>query len=750
MQNKFITAATAVCVSIFGSTVQAQQSDSGVTLQEVVVTAQKRETNLQETPISISVMSSENLENRQAVSLGSLADGSIPSLRVAPFVGRSSAFNVSIRGVGASMDANQPARDSGVGVYVDGVFLGRAQGLGMALLDIERIEVLKGPQGTLFGRNSQGGAVSIITKAPSGEFRADARVGLSNFDGRNAVLHLDMPKIGDLSVKIDALVGERRGTTENTGGGSTDFNAWSKHGVRVAGVWKASDSFDALYSFENSRDESTPYHAQLLVPGPFASALQRSGASLARRDSSILGGFQPESVGKNTAHTLAMNWSISDDLQLRSITAYRELEQSQLDQGLIDAISTFAPNRSFGRLSVANVGQDQTSQELQLLGKASELEYVFGAFLYRESVNDDAQTPQVNLWNATGTAYTANPATTPLDFSKVVIDRASEAKTESIGVFGQASWSPAQLPRLNLTVGGRYTKDSKDGRLFLVNGSSTTFAFDDSWSRLDPMVAVSWKFAEDVMGYAKWATGFRAGGANSRSLSYRAFEPEEVVSTELGLKSEFLNGRFRVNLAVFDATIKDKQMDFFFPLVVGGSQRTVADTTNASTDGESRGAELEMLAAPVENLTLGINYTLTKADPLLAPNPYVVGNPLTRILPLYAPKKAGSASVDYVLPLGGPNLKFHLSGNWADGAYTSEIEQTLTDSSFVVNSRLTLTDVPVTALGATAEFALWSRNLVDDEHLFYKSVSSSLGTYGIFNDPRTYGFEVRLRFGESR
>jgi iron complex outermembrane recepter protein len=729
---------------------RAQEPVAAGGLQEIIVTAQKRETNLQETPIAISVLSSESLENRQAISIGSLADGSVPSLRVAPFAGRTSALNVSIRGIGASLDANQPARDSGVGMYVDGVFLGRSQGLGMALLDIERIEVLKGPQGTLFGRNSQGGAVSIVTKKPTGDFRLTARIGVSNFDGTSGTMNLDLPQIGDVKIKIDALVSERGGTTQNAVNGTTDFNSWDKRGVRVAAVWQPADSFDAMYSYENSRDATTPYHAQLIVAGPFASPLQRNGASTTRLDTSVLGGRQNESVGETVGHALVMNWSVSEALRLRSISSYRELDQSQLDQGLIDAISTFAANRPFARLSVANVGQDQTSQELQLIGNTAQVEYVLGAFYYQESVNDDAQTPLLNLWNATGTEYTVNPATTPLDLSKVTIDRASRANTESIGVFGQATWTPADLPQFDLTVGGRYTKDAKNGQLYLVNGAPTTFAFDDSWSRFDPMISVAWKFDDDIMAYAKWATGFRAGGANSRSLSYRAFEPEEVASAEVGIKSEFLDRRLRLNASLFDATIKDKQMDFFFPLVVGGSQRTVADTTNATTDGKSRGAEVEILAVPVDNLTVGLNYTLTKADPLLAPNPYVTGNPLTRVLPLYAPKHAGSASIDYAFSLGAARLKFHISGNWADGAYTSEIEQTLTDSSFVVNSRLALTDLPLDSLGATAELALWARNLLDEEHLFYKSVSSTLGTYGIFNDPRTYGVEARLRFGGAR
>jgi len=739
-----------VAVAGLALVAQAQQPNTTGGLQEVVVTAQKRESNLQETPIAIAVLTSESLDNRQAISLGSLADGAIPSLRVAPFVGRSSALNIGIRGVGASFDANQPARDAGVGIYVDGVFLGRAQGLGTALLDVERIEVLKGPQGTLFGRNTQGGAVSIVTKAPSGEFRLDARLGTSNFGGRNAVVHLDLPRVGDLSFKFDGVVNERDGTTVNAVAGTTDFNLWDKKGFRVAALWQPSEQLDVQYAYDSSKDITTPYHAQLLIAGPFASPLQREGASLSRRDKSILGGEQRESVGKTSGHTLLIDWSISESLRLRSISSYRELDQSQLDQGLIDAISTFAPNRPFARYSVANFGQDQTSQELQLIGGDDGLQYVVGAYFYEESVNDDAQSPQLNLWNATGTAYTTNPATTPLDLSRIVIDRASKANTESIGVFGQVTWTPESLERLHLTAGARYTKDSKDGKLFLVNGAAAPFAFDSSWSRVDPMATVAWDFSDDVMGYAKWSTGFRAGGANSRSLSYRAFGPEEVESVELGLKSDLFSQRLRLNLALFDASIKEKQMDFFFPFVVGGSQRTVSDTTNATTDGKSKGFEVDVVAVPLENLTLGLNYTRLSAEPILAPNPYVAGNPLTRVLPLYAPRNAGSASIDYQIPVGDYTLKMHLSGSWADGAYTSELEQTLTDKSVTLNARLSLVDISLPQFGATGELALWSRNLLDEEYLFYKSVNASLGAYGIFNDPRTYGFEARLRFGGTR
>src|SRR6185312_7986047 len=186
-------------------------ADAAVGLEEVVVSAQKRETNLQDTPIAISVLGGEDLSDRHVLSLDDLGDGTIPSLRVAPFFARNSALTIGMRGIGALGDANQPARDQAVGVYVDGIYLGRAQGLGSALYDVSRIEVLKGPQGTLFGRNTEGGAVSIVTKQPTGRFGVNAAAGFGDFGAYKAEAHVDLPELHDVSIKLDGLISKRDG-----------------------------------------------------------------------------------------------------------------------------------------------------------------------------------------------------------------------------------------------------------------------------------------------------------------------------------------------------------------------------------------------------------------------------------------------------------------------------------------------------------------------------------------------------------
>lgn len=728
--------------------ISSETARTVVALDQVVVTAQKRATNLQETPISVSVVDAEGLKDRSAISLGSLSDGSIPSLRVTPFATRSSALNIGIRGIGASGDANQPARDAGVGIYVDGVFMGRAQGLGSMLYDVERIEVLKGPQGTLFGRNTEGGAVSIVTKQPTGEFGGSVSAGVSNFGGYTTALHLDLPRVADLSFKVDAVQAKRDGTTDNPMRGERDFNAYDKRGARLSALWQPSEDFSLLYAFDRSYDATTPYHTQVLVPGAFLSPLQQAGASQDRRDSAILGGPQEDNIGRTSGHLLNLSWTLSDQLELKSISSYRELTQGQFDMGLVDAISAYGgAGTPFGRYSLAQVYQHQYSQEFQLIGNTDQLQFLGGAFFYHETAGDNAQTPNMLVWGPDGNSYTVNPATNPLDLSKVRVDRASKAWTDSLGVFGQATWTPEAMDRLHLTAGGRYTRDDKKGNLYTVNGAATQLAFNDRWSRFDPMVNIAYDLGGQAMVYVRYSTGFKAGGANSRSTNYTAFGPEEVTAYELGFKTQFWDDRARLNVALFDATIAHKQMDFSLPFDPNsGETRTTMVTTNALGDGRSRGAELEFNVMPVDNLTLALNYAYTKIDAQTAVDPFGAGVQVT-VQPLLAPKNAGSLAIDYLVPFANFSaLKFHVDGNWSDGFYTSEYDQMLTDRSFVVNARVALVDVPMNSTGTTMSFSLWARNLLDEQHLFYKLNSPALGQTGIFNDPRTFGLDVAINF----
>ncbi len=731
------------------SPASAPAADEGFSLAEVVVTAQKRATNLQDTPIAISAMDSEALKARHVQSIEDLGDGSIPSLRVAPFFARKSALTIGMRGIGALGDANQPARDQAVGVYINGVYLGRAQGLGSALYDVERIEVLKGPQGTLFGRNTEGGAISIVTKAPSGVFGMNTTLGYGNYNAYKFETHVDLPEFHGLSVKIDALLSKRDGTTTNpTNTGQPDFNSYDKRGVQLEAQWRPTDTFTADYAYDLSYDGSTPYYIQLLKKGALALA-PLTPLQPDRADKANVGVPLRMSEGNTWGHRLNLSWKVADDVELKSISAYRKLKQTQNDNGAV-ALSVFAPNGTFARYSMANVYQDQFSQELQLVGKLPGLDYVVGAFYYRENVHDNAQTPNSLQWNATGTAYT----TLPLNLAAIPFDRASQVTATSYGVFGQAVWTPPILDdAAHLTVGGRLTKDQKKGSLDIVNGALPTYVdashntvtgivpLDESWSHFDPLVTLAYDVTTDVSVYGRWSTGYKAGGANSRSLTYRAYDPEKVSMFELGAKSEFFDRRARLNVAVYSGDIKDAQVDF--NVIVLNNNRGTLETTNAAT-GKTKGFEADFALVPIEGLTLSGGYAYTKVTLSKAFNPFT--NAQSTIYPLYTPRNAWSLAADYEHPAFGATFRAHIDGNYGDGQYTSTTDPTLSDDSFLVNGRLALTDIRPAEGSPALQLSLWSRNLLDEKVVFLRNTSAALGTYGIYNEPRTFGVEANIKF----
>ena len=237
-------------------------------LQDIVVTAEKRPTPLQRTPIAMSVLNGDDLTNRHVQSLLDLTSG-VSSLTIAPFFSRQSALIINIRGIGVLPDSNQPARDQGVGIYIDGVYQGRPQALGAVLYDIENIEVLKGPQGTLFGRNTEGGAVNIVTKRPSGLFKFDVAAGAGNFGSTNVQAHLDLPSIGNVSLKFDGVMTRRDGTVKNPLAGASDFNAYDKRGFHGEALWKPVDSFTVDLSGDVGYDATTSLYQQQISPGSY-------------------------------------------------------------------------------------------------------------------------------------------------------------------------------------------------------------------------------------------------------------------------------------------------------------------------------------------------------------------------------------------------------------------------------------------------------------------------------------------------
>lgn len=744
-------------------------------LSEVVVTAERRETNLQKTPIAISVVDPVVLADRHVESLLNLADGAVPSLRIATFESRQSALTVGIRGI-VPFDANQTARDQGVGVYIDGVYLGRQQGLNAALFDVERIEVLRGPQGTLFGRNTEGGAVSIVTKAPTGEYGGRVTAGVGNFGSYNGELHLNLPAFENLAFKIDGLVQHQDATTTNPLAGQTGWNYYNRVGGRIAARWTPIEGFTADLAYDNAKDENTPFFSQLVNFNPLGkpvatvAQMQAAGGKVPagmiaplptmvkvytdRQKEAEVGVPQQPSVDKTEGFSGVLKYVVAPQLELRSISAWRKVATHQWDNSGGPHRVPFAPNGKFGRYSLSDLAQKQFSQEFQAVGSIPQFDYLAGLYFFNEKVSEAAATPSTNQWNADGTAYVILDPLAPANgwqYGARAFQRASVAKAKSYAAFAQVTYTPASIEALHLTVGGRYTKDERNGVLYMVQNKPTNFIFNFENSRFDPMVTLAYDAAPGVNVYAKYATGYRAGGANDRSQTFTAFGPEEVKSYEVGAKMDLLDRRVRLNLAAYLMDRTGTQTDFDN---VDTNQQSptfnlhTEETRNAPGKSKIKGFEAELTAKPTDQITVGASYAYTDVKVPATANPFL-NNALTPVFVVFTPKNAASAFVDYQTQAldNGAMLRLHLDANYADEQYSFQAEPVKTDSSFIVNARIALADVPMSN-GATATFALWSRNLLDESHIYRRSAANAatLGDYANFNPPRTFGVEATLKF----
>jgi iron complex outermembrane recepter protein len=772
MKLKYLLTTAMMLFSV--GTAHAEEAYADAT--EIIVTATKRETNLQDTPISIAVMNSESLQNRQVQSLIDLADGGIPSLRVATFESRQSALTIGMRGI-VPGDANQPAREQGVGVYIDGVYLGRQHGLNAGFLDIERIEVLRGPQGTLFGRNTEGGAVNIISKAPTGEWGGSTTTGFGNYGSYNSNLRLNLPEFAGFSVKLDGSIQHQNATTKNPLEGQYGWNYYHRYGGRAAIRWETTTNLTADVAVDLGRDNNTPFLSQLINYNPY----NRPVATLAqiaaagnkipsgfiaplpsvvkvqseRADEAAIGVVQEPSVGKTFGVVSTVKYGITDDLELRSITAWRTVSDRQFDNsGGANRTPVFTPNASFSRYSIAKLDQRQFSQELQAVGTLGRLDYVLGAYYFNESANDEAKTPNTNKWNATGTGYTiVDPATYPL----ATVARASIAYAKSYALYGQGTYN---FDNLHITTGGRFTQDKKDGTLFKVNGAATNFTFVQNNKRFDPIVTLAYDLNRDINIYAKYTTGYRAGGASSRSLNYRSFGPEEVKSYEVGSKLELFNRAVRFNTALYMMDRTNSQVDFnFFIPQPNGTVRNTLETVNAEGTTKIKGVEADLTVSPIEGLSSTLSYAYTDVDMPQARNTVQEQlnaslNPANTtpiyqdVFVVYTPTHALSGSIDYQTFVGNSDTiaKFHIDANYASSAYAFDNENVKSEASVIVNGRVTFDGIKIA--NQPLSIAVWSRNLLNGSFIFRRSNANGtvLGDYANFNEPRTFGLEITTKF----
>jgi iron complex outermembrane receptor protein len=701
-------------------------------LDEVTVTAQKRSESLQAAPIAISVLNAEQLDRQAITGLEGLLGGTIPSLRVAPIGGTPTNLIIGIRG-NAPTDVTEVTRDGAVGVYIDGVYLARSDTVSLDMADLDRIEVLRGPQGTLFGRNSIGGAISLVTKKPTGEWAAEQLVSMGRFNELRTLTRINLPEMAGIKAKFDYFHSERDGWVNNTAVGEADYNQYKKDGGRLSFNWQASETLSLDYSYDKSNVERVQLYLQFYRDniGVFGEELER--ASETRLPVTPLDPIVVDQEG----HAATLTWQASEQLTVKSISSYRTLEE--------DGRSNFAGILYFnGLLDLYLLDQHQYSQELQLIGDTDQFKWVAGLYYLKEDVNRFLQDSfSLDIFGLFGDPL--SPITPPttfdaLDTGDFLPPRIIDAEARSQAIYGQVTWTPNLLDnKLHITLGGRYTEDKRDATRFETSLSES----NQSYEHFDSSIVVDYNWMDNLSTYLKWGSAYKAGGVNTRSASFVAFDEEVAKTWELGLKSEFWQRRARVNMALFTTDYEDMQLDFSDPVIP-----TLVETINAAEVVEVSGAELDITVAPLLGLLVGFSYTYLDGDMPLQPNP-LDGGALKQFFVPLAPQHAGALTLDYSFePQSYGVLALHMDITSTDHYSYVPFGEQRTDAYSLLNARVELSDIYLGTGNGQLKASLWAKNLLDKEYIIYAfAVGEPAVSIGqAFGDPRTMGVDITYQF----
>ena len=579
-------------------TIDAQPAASEAPSADIVVTARRRVENLQDVPIAVTAYSGEALEAQGAIDITDLSD-TTPNVTLENTRGTNNSLSAFIRGVGQQDPVG--GFEAGVGIYLDDVFLNRPQAAVLDIYDVERIEILRGPQGTLYGRNTIGGAVKYVTRRLPTDFEFKARGTLGTYDQADAILSVSAP-LGDLVTVGGSFARlSRGGFGDNLNlRGVENYNKDVYAGRGTIEFETPDDRLLVRISGDYTRDKSDPRNGHRLIAGvrsgtPVLDDVFDTRAGLANPKQDV------------EAYGLAMNVSaeLTEDLTLRSISAWREdTSFTPIDFDALPAVDVDVP---------ARYANEQISQEFQLLYEGERLQGLVG-FYYLDA---SARTTFDVLLFTTAPNFNASTDGT--------------VDTETYSFFGDFTFDITE--QFAVSVGGRYTHDERDasilrqnklGRSAIFGGTpinigapGTDFRGNKTFKEFTPRASVSFKPNDDHMIYASYAKGFKGGGFDPRGVAgiapdtnrngvrefqeiydFFLFDPETVDSYELGWKGSVLDNRVRFALTGFYADYKDVQI----PGSVGIDQNndgifeTFAGVTTNAGAAEIKGIEFETFA----------------------------------------------------------------------------------------------------------------------------------------------------------
>ena len=738
-------AAAALCAvpAVLAQEAPAPRSAAAGGLEEVTVTARRREETLREVPIAISAFSAEQLENAGPRDITWLQQ-STPNLTLQVARGSNSTLIAFIRGVGQQ----DPlwGFEPGVGLYVDDVYIARPQGAVLDIYDIERIEVLRGPQGTLYGRNTIGGAVKYVTRPLDGEARFDGHVNLGSYNQRDVIASMAAPVTDTFSVGGSFALYRRDGYGTNRYSKEEHY-AKDVDAFRFSAEWNPSDAVNVRLATDYIDDTSPPRHGHREVPGLGLTA----GEVVLKNIYDTRGGIGDDNKVTNEGVSLIVGWEVNDELTFKSISAYRE--------GRTDTVIDFDTSPA-PALDVPRRYRDrQTTQEFQLLFDYERLQGVAGLY-YLDGTASGAFDTIVGALNLT-------------------IATSGSVETTSYAAFADVSYDFTD--RLKASIGGRYTSDDRTGTVYRQNFTGlysplfgndaavpgllrTDYTNDRTDDKFTPRVSVSYNFSDDLTTYAAYSEGFKSGGFDMRGdavltpTTVDGYDPETVDSYELGIKGSLFDGRASFNFAVFRADYSDQQITRQEP--APGGIASFVDNAGAST---IQGAELEGAIAFTDrfSITYGVGYTDAKFDKYesyaIVPNP--APPPATIAVPVdladsavfqNTPEWNGNLTASYNQSLGAGHgsLLASVTGSYRDSYHMFDFENPLLDQT----DAYTLVDATLawTSESERVRLQLTGRNLTDEEYKIggYQFLGAGFGNVvnSFYGPPRTYTVTLGYSF----
>jgi iron complex outermembrane receptor protein len=740
---------------------QAQTTTSptarGGLLEEIVVTAQRREEKIQDVPIAVTALNADQLTRLNVTETLDLIR-IVPNLMGSNNTGLGTANVYSLRALNNTESI--ATFDPPVGTYVDDVFIARQNANNFTLFDVDRVEVLRGPQGTLFGRNTTGGAVSVFIKKPSPELGGYLEAGFGQFGEYRVRGSVDLPASDTFLTKLSAYYIKNDGYVDDPTTGENNLNDRDSYGVRAAARWLASDAVTWDLSFDYMKDDwmnllnfdsEHPQSVGLAVPvscaagGPSRSRFSCTGL---RTDQHNLVGivtgkkqnFPLGNVVKSFSVISNIGWETDAGL-LNFITGYRDMKQDFA----LDFFNGAAP---YGGFTIANAGKHkQFTQEIKLAGEAGALNYVTGVYYLDEDNNTDFG----DIFN--------------IGFPFVLEDRVMKNTTKAWAVYGQADWR--FVDRWVATLGVRYTDETKKiGYTANANPNisptkvrvtSATIAaagipLEQSTGLVTPRLALQFNATDDVNFFASATRGFKSGGWNARGTSPSLIQPfsaEKVWSYELGMKSDWMDGRLRFNLTGFYSDIQDFQLPSAFNGPTG-----ITFITRNFAGMENKGAEVELVWAATDALTLFANVGIQ------SPKYKDLDPSIVQQLADCQAGVPGTCGVGIVTPDGKIAEPVRAPDTFTIGAnYSWQITPSLQLVPNVYATRLSdhnvgtsgtpaslVSSYTIVNAGVTLQAKDWSiaancRNCSNETY-----VHSVLPPYQYLGDPRTWGVNVRYDF----